>query len=475
MPTNKIFGPPGTGKTTFMLNTVQHYLSEGVSPKNIGYLAFTTKAAKEAKHRALEKFPHLNANHLQGFRTIHSLCYSICGYSTGDIIQRNHYSELCKKLSIPYSGYVNMEEGTVADILPGDRLIFIEGLAKARRRTFMEEFDEAQSPGVGRQEAILFDTALKNFKQSHMLDDFNDMLIHVAHGKFQVPAFEVLFVDEAQDLSKLQWAVVQKLIQKAKFVYIAGDDDQAIFSWAGADPESFLGLDGDVSVLDCTYRLPKKVFNMAKNLSETIQVRQQKVWSPRPEADQGLVEWVRDINSLELDKGSWLILARNSYLLKEAQELCFQEGYSYEGKNSLLESESLRAIRAYEDLRAGREVGEDGRKLVAQYGWTGNVSSNSPIWHEALLRIPIREKEYFIAARGKGESLLRPRIRLSTIHGAKGGEADHVAVYTEVSMRSYETMQRDPDSETRVFYVAATRAKKSLHFIEPKGMNYFKF
>jgi DNA helicase-2/ATP-dependent DNA helicase PcrA len=250
-----------------MLNTVQSYLSEGVNPREIGYLAFTTKAAKEAKARALDKFPHLNANHLQGFRTIHSLCYAICGYNRGDIIQRNHYSDLCKKLNIPYSGYVNMEEGSIADVMPGDKLIFIEGLAKARRRTFMDEFDDAQSPGVGRQEALLFYNSLKNFKEGNMLDDFNDMLLHIANGKFPVPSFEVLFVDEAQDLSKLQWDVVKKLIAKAKHVYIAGDDDQAIFSWAGADPESFLGLDGDTSVLSCKYRLPKKIFDMSKVIS----------------------------------------------------------------------------------------------------------------------------------------------------------------------------------------------------------------
>ena len=49
----KVIGPPGTGKTRKLLNTVQKYIDEGVSLKEIGYFAFTRKAANEAKKRFL--------------------------------------------------------------------------------------------------------------------------------------------------------------------------------------------------------------------------------------------------------------------------------------------------------------------------------------------------------------------------------------------------------------------------------------
>ena len=56
----KVFGPPGSGKTTFLLNIVETELSNDVHPAKIGYFAFTKKAANEAKERAIAKFPHLN-------------------------------------------------------------------------------------------------------------------------------------------------------------------------------------------------------------------------------------------------------------------------------------------------------------------------------------------------------------------------------------------------------------------------------
>ena len=51
-----ILGPPGTGKTTTLLNLVDQFIQQGVKPKKIGYFSFTKKAANEAKQRAIDKF-----------------------------------------------------------------------------------------------------------------------------------------------------------------------------------------------------------------------------------------------------------------------------------------------------------------------------------------------------------------------------------------------------------------------------------
>jgi superfamily I DNA/RNA helicase len=53
MTIHKVFGPPGTGKTTYLLSTVEHELDRGVLPCDIGYFAFTRKASAEARERAL--------------------------------------------------------------------------------------------------------------------------------------------------------------------------------------------------------------------------------------------------------------------------------------------------------------------------------------------------------------------------------------------------------------------------------------
>ena len=60
-------------------------------------------------------------------------------------------------------------------------------------------------------------------------------------------------------------------------------------------------------------------------------------------------------------------------------------------------------------------------------------------------------------------------IRITTIHAAKGGEADNVMLLTDMSQRSKEALDNEPDDEHRVFYVGATHAKQALHIIDPTG------
>ena len=62
-----------------------------------------------------------------------------------------------------------------------------------------------------------------------------------------------------------------------------------------------------------------------------------------------------------------------------------------------------------------------------------------------------------------------PRIILSTIHAAKGGEADNVLLLPDITKSSVDQNDVDPDELHRLFYVAVTRAKKSLHILEPKN------
>ena len=64
----RIFGPPGTGKTTRLLNMVDNALQEGIPSHRIAFLAFTRKAATEAKERAVDRFD-LTFDDLPFFRT----------------------------------------------------------------------------------------------------------------------------------------------------------------------------------------------------------------------------------------------------------------------------------------------------------------------------------------------------------------------------------------------------------------------
>ena len=74
-----------------------------------------------------------------------------------------------------------------------------------------------------------------------------------------IPAFELLIIDEAQDLSDLQWKLVNRLVAKAKQVVVAGDDDQAIMVPFGASAHAFLKFAGELNVLKQSWRVPQAV------------------------------------------------------------------------------------------------------------------------------------------------------------------------------------------------------------------------
>jgi superfamily I DNA/RNA helicase len=126
------------------------------------------------------------------------------------------------------------------------------------------------------------------------------------------------------------------------------------------------------------------------------------------------------------------------------------------------------------------KVARPERKRIAEMDEFGllkmsEVTISDEPWFEAFTKVPSAEREYIRAMRRRGENLNRgPRIRLSTIHGAKGGEADNVALFTDVSYRTHTSMCRNIDDEARVFYVGATRAKKNLFVMNPKTSYYFQ-
>ena len=108
-----ILGPPGTGKTTTLLNLVDEFIQDGIRPKQIGYFSFTKKAANEAADRAAEKFGLDKENDLPFFRTLHSYAFNQLGMSKEKMMKTEDYREFGQKCGIPIktAKYSN-EDGT---------------------------------------------------------------------------------------------------------------------------------------------------------------------------------------------------------------------------------------------------------------------------------------------------------------------------------------------------------------------------
>jgi DNA helicase-2/ATP-dependent DNA helicase PcrA len=487
--THIILGPPGTGKTTELLRVVDELLKSGVDSTKICFMAFTRKAANEARNRAVEKFG-LDHDDLPLFRTLHSLAYQQLGIGRAQVMSMSDYIAIAKILRIFITAKQVQEDGTFVGVSKGDRLLFTEQMARARMMPLREYWELHPNEDIYFYELDLLARTLQEYKRSNDKVDFIDMIQMFIESEM-IPDHEVLIVDEAQDLTPLQWAMIRRMAEVSQQVHIAGDDDQAIFTWAGADVSVFQNVQGNRRVLSQSYRCPQIVHRIAHDIISKVSTRLVKEYSPRE--DLGVATFVNELSQIDMSKGTWLLLARNVYLLDRYSQHCRESGLVYEGPGSPLRGSSLRAIIAWEDLRKGRQIKIELARVVYEHISSGSsirvgkceqkyISMEDlrtshglvvdSIWHHALDKIPEIEREYFLAALRSGEKLLKePRIKVSTIHSAKGGEADNVVIITDMAQRTFQELQLDPDPEWRVWYVAVTRAKCSLFIVQPTSSN----
>lgn len=496
-----VLGPPGTGKTTTLLRMVEQELESGTPPDRIGYCSFTRRAADEAIRRACDKFG-LERKDLPFFRTLHSLCFKFLGVSSSEILEGRRMEEFGELVGYKITGRFSLDEGTIFGFEKGDRMVFMENLARVRRQPLRSVYD-SDDDQLSWLEVERFSKALRQYKQDTGLLDYTDLLQQFVDMEVG-PKLEVLFIDEAQDLSLLQWDVVRKLSRQARRLVIAGDDDQAIYRWAGADVETLVGMQGSVQVLSQSWRVPRAIQNVAAGIVSRIQHRREKIWSPRD--DEGSVSWLPHVDAVDLSKADILVLGRNRYTLREFERTIRSHGYLYEfqGVRSIrpmvlegvLTWERLRkdrpsilahqARKMYDLMSMGRGW-QRGHKLLPAFGDEDEVSYESlrergglllpkdMVWYEALDRLSDRDMTYIRAALRRGEDLLAPpRIRLSTIHGMKGGEADRVILMTDMAARTVQEARKAPEDEARVWYVATTRAKQELHIVNPASPRHYR-
>jgi len=92
------------------------------------------------------------------------------------------------------------------------------------------------------------------------------------------------------------------------------------------------------------------------------------------------------------------------------------------------------------------------------------------VWYDAFTKIDTSTENYIRNMLANKEKISQtPRIIMSTIHGAKGGEADNVLLLPDITKSAVDSNDSDPDELHRLFYVAVTRAKETLHILEPRN------
>jgi len=486
-----VLGPTGTGKTTTLLNLLEDYLKK-TDPNRIGYFAFTQKAANEARDRAMERF-NLSEDDLPYFRTLHSLAFRMLGIRKENVMQRRHYEDLGKKIKI-FVDYNDYDEEFSGLFTTKSDYLRIIHLARLRGITPEQQFNSREhTQDVSVKNLRILANELDRYKKDYGLIDFTDMISHFTRSD-KSPRFDVVFIDEAQDLSFMQWDMAKSIWNKTEDSFIAGDDDQAIFRWAGADVNRFITQKGKLLNLTQSYRIPKAVHDVAINIIGRVSNRLKKEWQPR--TVEGQLSYHNEFRDIDFSSGKWLVLARTKYMLNELENTLYKKGLYYKNKfKKGYEQDLHEAIMDWEKLRTGKEMTGDRIQRIASYMGENNFSKfrikemdkdnyystaslklhfglkTDDVWFNAFDEAPQKNVNYIRKMRENGEKLNQePRILLSTIHGVKGGEADNVVLLSDLSLNTQKGYEKNPDDENRLFYVGATRTKEHLHVVKPKDI-----
>ena len=508
----RVYGPPGTGKTSWLVTQVEQLLNRGVPGEEIAVASFSRAAFREFSRRIGNKVPEENLG------TLHSLAYRAIGRPdlalTREALKSwNNQAPDVWQITPRIRGggesaFDVMDPYDEAEAPPGDQL-YDQVVYLRNTLTPMAQWPE---------KAVRFWEFWRDWMRQEGVIDFPGML----EAALLRPGLGVdyLYVDEAQDLSPLQLALVEHWAASTRYMALIGDDDQAIYEFMGANGNSFLAPQAQEEiVLSQSHRVPAMVQALAEEIVGRISQRAQKRYRPR--AERGEVIYLPDSpenprwaveHALEREGSgkSVLFLATARYLLEPLKNELLERGipwgnpYAPHRSSFNLFPATRGGQAAWEKARSflfPKRVGSDlkawTKHLVSDVFGRGNktralevinalpdeetIGDDHPIWQEFLPN----HREHAIgrnagwlldhllgnAPRGMRNALMvalrnpqavlegRARVWLGTIHSVKGGEADWVYVWPGYTRRA---ARAHPDTLHRLMYVAVTRARRGV-------------
>ncbi|WP_331236039.1 ATP-dependent helicase [Natronorarus salvus] len=563
----RLFGGPGTGKTTALLDRVDEILEEDVAVNDILVVSYTRAAAAEIRERLAERLD-VSPRSLQGnVCTMHAKAYELLDLSRGDVVGEKDKKEFCEAYGLEYQDeYEGAHRRTARSTALGNKVI---ATSQWLQRTSREVADWYDVPFQWDIETVRLPPELdpnslegnkytptwpssddrldipeairgwRAHKGNEGLVGFADMLERVKQRSL-VPNVDYLVIDEFQDITTLQYDVYEEWKPHMKRVLIAGDDDQVVYAWQGADPSLLLEEEGEDVILDTSYRLPSRVLDVVQTEVRHIEVRQEKNLKPRKEG--GIVEAVENPSMLDLVRNvrgtinstpdeTVMVLFRARYQMFGFIDEFIGEGMPFKiltdqrmwtdrlsayvsGVEKLDEGEAVNGLEArrladmFADSAFGTNDRDDLFTLIDDRKEAEGADDLTEIEvtpEEIKSRVPFlpdpasaadmsrkitsfQRKSMEAYFRGSHADMDPNRVRIGTIHSAKGREADHVFVATDLTEKVVEQMAATvdqqgievegeftrttnpvpvlTDNERRVFYVGMSRARERLVLLQ---------
>lgn len=315
---------PGSGKTTVLVSRLGYMLYvKGIEPEKILTITYTVAATKDMQNRFHSMFGPTMAQRME-FRTINGICAKII-YSYGKQIGKEPF-ELCtdeKRLSAILAAIyqkVENEYPTDSD-LKGVRTY----ISYIKNRMLSEDEMKTLEKETDYQIVSLYKLYNQTLRNQKMMDYDDQMVYALAILRSNPAVLEVyqkqypyICVDEAQDTSKLQHAIIALLAKKTENLFMVGDEDQSIYGFRAAYPQALLEFEKDhpgakVLYMEENYRSNSKIVDAADQFIQKNTLRHKKQMRASREAGSE----IRLINVKS--RG-----AQYQYLLKVA-ETCQEE------------------------------------------------------------------------------------------------------------------------------------------------------
>jgi len=274
---------PGSGKTTVIICRIAYLLRvEQIDPGEILTLTFSRMGARDLKARYTKLFGEAQAETLH-FSTIHSFALGVIRHYERTYRRRAHtvlgnttpvIRELYRQLFQEHPGEIELSEIC-------QRIGFCKNM--------MLTAAEIKLLPTLEVDFLQIYEAYENHKLKEQLMDFDDILKYAWGLLKKYPEMLAFFqskypyihLDEAQDTSKIQFKIIELLTGETGNLFMVGDEDQSIYGFRGAFPESLLAFketwpQGEVLLMETNYRSTRQIVDKANAFIKLNHERYQK-------------------------------------------------------------------------------------------------------------------------------------------------------------------------------------------------------